>query len=157
MESKGGNNYKALSNLKLYDLKAQKKTVALKKFCNLPLTEVEELKDNFEHLSIQPSQSIAFFQMGKTVPAFRLRRKLNRLSQPKLQGGEKQGKNQEIEKIMKKCKREMSTGFRFHTQMDKFERVSDQCLSSIEQKMKILISDGLTANYYLWPMLSQGS
>lgn len=48
----------------------------------------------------------------------------------------------------------MNGGNRFETQMIRFEKISDQCLSSIEKKMSILISDGLTANYYIWFIFS---
>lgn len=38
MENDQGTNYKAIARLKLSDLKAQKKTVPLKKLCNIPLS-----------------------------------------------------------------------------------------------------------------------
>lgn len=48
MENDRNINYKAIAGLKLSDLKAQKKTVALKKLCNIPLSYEEVLKENFE-------------------------------------------------------------------------------------------------------------
>lgn len=44
MESNKKYQFKAIAALKLIDLKAAKKTVPFKKFCNLPLSYEEELK-----------------------------------------------------------------------------------------------------------------
>ena len=40
--------YNEINNLKLFDVKAQKKTIPWKKFCKIPLTYEESLKENFD-------------------------------------------------------------------------------------------------------------
>lgn len=44
------NKYKfnEISNLRLIDFKAQKKTIPFKRFCRIPLSYEETLKENFE-------------------------------------------------------------------------------------------------------------
>jgi hypothetical protein len=44
MENSRNIQYKAITKLNLHDIKAQKKTIAYKKFFNLPLSYEEQLK-----------------------------------------------------------------------------------------------------------------
>lgn len=131
METQTLSNYKAISSLKLFDLKAQKKTIPLKKFCNIPLTHEEMLKENFDNTHGRFFEGNPHIQMTKSASSINFKRNIDKLAQPKNQRPQKACKNSEIDKIMKKCKKMMNVGTKFQYQMTRFEKISDRCLSSI--------------------------
>lgn len=69
--------------------------------------------------------------MVKSTSSNNFKRNIHKLAQPKNQRSQKVCKNSEIDKIMKKCKKMMNVGTKFQYQVARFEKISDQCLSSI--------------------------
>ena len=47
MEKEDKYKLNEINNLRLIDIKAQKKTIPFKRFCKIPLSYEEELKQNF--------------------------------------------------------------------------------------------------------------
>lgn len=54
MENNKNIRFKAVTRLNIFDIKAQKKTIPYKKFCNIPLSYEEQLKENFDMLQYRP-------------------------------------------------------------------------------------------------------
>jgi hypothetical protein len=86
--------------------------------------------------------------MGRPPTQNQMRKKINKLSEPKNMTNSNFWKRNEIGVILDKCKKLMKFGNPYETKMNFFQKQSDKCLKTIEKKITNLVTDGLPNNNY---------
>lgn len=140
--------FKAISRLQLFDIKAQKKTIPFKKFCSIPLTYEETMKENFD--SFKNSQ-FPYYSPHNPRRKTCSNLKLKRLSEPKVSPFASMMKENNMEaanSIMKKCGNLIKGATKYRKRMAKFERYSEECLGEFEKRVDLIIAEGASSMAY---------